>query len=182
MREKGVGLEVSGTDTPGALGGETSGKSRRWPGRSWGMSRAGGAAGRARRALGVWGWSGEDLGLEEGGAAHERSPRLSRSLGEREPAGEGAGSWGGPARWAGLVWVSRHLFFSSLFCCLPAPSITDGSSCDNLLLDFGPHCPACGILVPPAAMEPALGDGVITTGPPGKSLPVRCEACAVTAP
>ena len=106
---------MSGTDTPGALGGETSGKSRRWPGRSWGMSRAGGAAGRARRALGVWGWSGEDLGLEEGGAAHERSPRLSRSLGEREPAGEGAGSWGGPARWAGLVWVSRHLFFPRYF-------------------------------------------------------------------
>ena len=47
----------------------------------------------------------------------------------------------------------------------------------SVVVACGLSCPAaCGILVPQPGIEPmspALEDGFFTTGPPGKSLPVR---------
>lgn len=83
------------------------------------------------------------------GGGQERT-WASRRVGQlKRGAPDSAGAWekgsqqgrvrgAGEGRLGGLGWsVSPStFFFSSLFCCLPAPSITDDSSCDNLLLDF----------------------------------------------
>lgn len=73
----------------------------------------GGSSQVTQEGAGACGWSGEDLGPEKRGAAQETSPRRSGNLGEREPAGVGAGQGGsgGPARWAGLVDASLCLSF-----------------------------------------------------------------------
>lgn len=80
-----------------------------------GREPAGGSCWVTQEGEALWGWSGEDLGLEKGAAAQETSPRLSRNLGEREPAGwvRGAGEgWLG-----GLGWLtsSSNFFFFSLY-------------------------------------------------------------------
>lgn len=80
-----------------------------------GREPAGGSSRVTQEGAGACGWSGEDLGPEKRGAAQETSPRRSGNLGEREPAGVGAGrrgvGSGGPARWAGLVDASLCLSF-----------------------------------------------------------------------
>lgn len=107
-----MGLEVSGDRHPWSPGQgdvrEAEGMARMILGRE----PARGSCWVTQEGQALWGWSGEDLGLEKGAAAQETSPRLSRNLGEREPAGWVRGA--GEGRLGGLGWLTSSSFFFSL--------------------------------------------------------------------